>query len=282
MHPFILFLFLSLSSGLLSAENNPFISMEEYSEMVGNLDSSRNKIRTLNHHGSAYCFKTELTESFLDDCSKNSESKHVLEIGCAFGIKSSQIVQTGVFLVANDLDATHLAIMKDTFHLLSKENSCFSRVHYVLGSILDLEASSFGGDLFDAILIESVLHFMNPDEVQLALKKMHSLLKEGGAVYITVSSPFLKHLVVAYEQEKNKKSLWPGFFTDPESIHPACQRLHKPYHAFDAETLSRELFLAGFEIVEMEYIPIPHQEIDLALDGREGLIVIARKKSSAP
>lgn len=248
------------------------ISTEEYCHWIGTINPVRQNIKTLNQKGSAYCFNTELTNAFLEECAQ----KHVLEIGCAYGIKSMQIVQKGAYLVANDLSSSHIELMQKAFNHFAEHYPCFNNVNYIRGNLLEMELTQ----QFEAILIESVLHFLSPNEIRAALAKMNELLIDEGKVYITVSSPFLKHFAQVYEERKNAGDPWPGFFADPESIHPDNARLHKPYHTFDFETLQRELNLAGFEVVSAKYIDKPHQEQDLAYDGREGLIVIARKTRS--
>ncbi len=54
------------------------------------------------------CCTTELTDAFLENC---RDCFYVLEVGCAYGIKAYQIVQTGVFLTANDLDTLPLPVL---------------------------------------------------------------------------------------------------------------------------------------------------------------------------
>jgi SAM-dependent methyltransferase len=262
----------------VSAEVNQTVSMEDYCELIGPVNPSRQNILTLNNRGSAYCFKTYLSEAFLEYCRERCQNKHVFEVGCAYGIKSSQIVQTGALLLANDLNEYHIEMMRNAFSILSKRNSKFSNVSFLVKNIIDLDIEELEVKKFEAILVESVLHFMTPEEIQIALEKFHSLLEDNGRVYIMVSSPFLKYLVEAYEKNKENNEPWPGYFVDPEDIHPMNSRLSKPYHAFDEETMLRELTLADFHVIESGYIKRPHQEHDMALDGREGLFIIAEKR----
>lgn len=253
------------------------VSIQEYSEKIGSINPTRQSIRTLNHFGSAYCYENELTTAFLDFCREGREPKHVLEIGAGYGIKSSQIVQTGASLVINELSSEQLKCIKSAFQTFTLRDVRFGKCLMTEGSFIEKDLQELGGKPFDAILIESVLHFYDPETVVKALKRLHTFLKPRGRVYLLVSSPYLKYLYKAYEANRSQSSLWPGYFEDPESIDPNNRRLHKPYHVFDKETLQRELNLAGFSILVSKYIPRPHNEIDMALDNREGLIVVAEK-----
>lgn len=252
------------------------IDMETYSREVGEVNQDRQNITTLNKMGSAYCFTTELTDRFLEYCLENPDSQ-VLEIGCAYGIKSSQIVQTGVHLVANDIDEDHLKIMQLAFANFSKSNPQFANVDFFQGNIVNLPLECFNGAKFDAILIESVLHFLTPDEIQITLGKLNDLLKDNGRVYILTSSPYLKYLYDQYVINIELGQSWPGFFEDPQSISEGAARLRKPYHCLDEQTLGDALVATGFEIMDSKYISRPHHERDLAMDGREGLMMIAKK-----
>lgn len=200
-------------------DNFTSISAQEYCTKIGKLDPKRQCIQTMNNTGSAYSIFTELTESFLAYCRTLSQ-KYVLEIGCAYGIKSSQIIQTGAFLVANDLDEKHIEIMKNAFGFFSEKNPQFSNINFIVGNVLELNLEDYGNKKFDAILIESVLHFMTPEEIRITLRKLHEFLGENGKLFITVSSPFLKYFSVPYEENKKAGHAWPGFFADPEKFIP--------------------------------------------------------------
>ncbi len=253
------------------------LTMRDYGLQVGAINPERHAIKTLNKMGCTYCFCTDLTKSFLDFC-HTRPPKHVLEIGCCFGLKTALIAHSPASVVALDLDKGHVAAAQKQFQSLAESHPKFGDVLFVQGSFLDKDLESVGGQPFDAVMIESVLHFLSPEEVRQGLQRLHSFLKPGGKLYITVSSPYLKYLAEAYEENKAHGSEWPGFFPDPEKVHPVCGFLRKPYHTFDQATLERELKAQGFSIMTSLYMDKPHHETDLALDGREGLMIIAEKQ----
>jgi SAM-dependent methyltransferase len=222
------------------------VSIEEYAKLVGNINPTRHRIPTLNRYGAAMCFSNELTDAFLEHC-RDPHCKRVLEVGCAYGIKSSQIVQTGVFLVANDIDPRHLTMMKDIFEGLSRNNPHFHNVEYLLGDIASLRQEEVGIEKYDAILCENVLHFMCPHELRDTLASLYGSLIPGGRIYIAVTSCFLEKYRDIFEDNKAKGMEWPGIFEDPKGIR-------RPFHVFDEDTLNRELKRAGFTILTSKCI----------------------------
>lgn len=240
---FLIFSCLCSFSHLIAFEA---VSIEEYAKIVGNINPARHRIPTLNKYGAAMCFSNELTDAFLEHC-KDPHSKRVLEVGCAYGIKSSQIVQAGVFLVANDIDPRHLTMMKDIFEELSRNNPHFKNVEYLLGDIAALSQEKVGIEKYDAILCENVLHFLYPHEVRNALASLYGSLIPGGRIYISVTSCYLDKYRDVFENNKAKGMEWSGIFEDPKGFR-------RPFHVFDEDTLNRELKRAGFTILTSKYI----------------------------
>lgn len=261
---------------LFALDTFPIISLEEYSKKVGEIDPVTQSIVTLNMNGASFCYATELTEAFFDYC-KTPDCTYVLEVGAAFGIKTSQIVQTNTFVVANDIEPRHLEIMKDTFMQLAVKAPCFHNVNYVVGNIIDLGEQELGSRKFDAILCESVLHFMRPEAMRKTLSHFYTHLKEGGRLFLTVCTPFIQGFCRIYENNKLIDAEWPGFAEDPEALDSTLLYVHKPFHSMDQETLIRELALAGFSVVSSKYISKSYRHPELQYEGRDWLIAIAEK-----
>lgn len=256
-----------LSSALVYGD----ISIEEYAAMIGNINPVTHRISTLNHNGSAMCFTTELTQAFLDQC-RQPGCANVLEVGCAYGIKSSQIVQTGVSLVANDLEPSHLDKMKATFAELAQSDARFSNVQYLPGNITTISQEELGIEKYDAVLCESVIHFFNPEEVRAALAALYRSLRTGGKIYLNaMSCYYLKRLQDKYERNKAEGMEWPGIFESPST------KIHRPFHLFDEEILIRELKRAGFKPVMCKYIPKIFGAKEFQEDNKRLIIAIAEK-----
>jgi|GEM_PF-6197820 len=264
---FILLLLFFTSFQNLTAQ--PAISLEQYAAIVGTINPITHRISTLNRNGAAMCYTTELTDAFLEHC---RDCFYVLEVGCAYGIKASQIVQTGVFLTANDLDPRHLDVMKKAFMQLAENYPCFNNVRYVSGNFANMNEEQIGSQKYDAILCESVMHFMTPSEFRNTLKNFYSFLNNKGKVYITVFTPYHPEYYEVFQINKANGIEWPGIFTDPAGISPII------YNIVDEEILTRELLNAGFNVLKSKYIQKPFLEKKSQYDGRDWLIVIAQKE----
>jgi len=111
---------------------------------------------------------------------------------------------------------------------------------------------------------------MCPHEIRAALRAMHESLKPGGKIYITVMSAYLRNFKDAFESNKKQGTQWPGFFAEARGIDG-------PYNIFDEEILTRELVLAGFNMLKSKYISKPFLEEECQNDGRDWVIAIAQK-----
>lgn len=251
------------------------LSSLQAGEASSSSEAQQEKIRTLNDYGFAYTFNSPLTELFLAQCGQLGRSGRVLEIGCAYGLKSLQIATCGVELTALDLDPRHIAFAQEHYNNLLEAGHCLGKARFLSGNFLDIEVETLGASSFDLISMESVLHFFNPKEVGEALHKIKKVLKPGGLLFLSASSPYLKHFAPLYEEAKARGEPWPGFFNEPGNVHPIDRRLHAPYHTFDIETLQRALTEAGLLPLDIHYVPLLHHELDMALDGREGIVAIA-------
>lgn len=122
----------------------------------------------------------------MDKLLADYQFESVLDIGCGEGIHSEEFLRSGKDVTA--IDYGESVYFKRNKH----------RVKTIIG---DVNTYDFGGNQFDCIWCAHVLeHQLNP---HLFLKKLHSILKEGGVLAITV--PPLKNTVVG-----GHVSLWTG------------------------------------------------------------------------
>jgi hypothetical protein len=101
-------------------------------------------------------------------------------------------------------------------------------------------------------------------------------------LFILSSSPYralYKSIIPIYEQRVQEQQQWPGYFTglkklvDEQFAHVVPNTLH----FIDDKVLSRELMRTGFIIEKAELYPRKDLSDKIILDGREGVVVIARK-----
>lgn len=265
-----------VSLGCATAPKTTTLARYEYCDGLPDIDESRSRVKTKNNFGAMYCFNSPLTNLFLEDI--DGKKLNILEIGPAFGAKTIQILNRGSSVDALEIDEKHLSILQRHVRNYFRKRNLRYDLEIFLGSATELpQAVKNKAGSYDAILSESVFHFLPPQELQKALANAYLLLKPEGKIYIMVSSVYLKHVHQWFLEQKEMAHAWPGFFGNVNSRHADLARLNPNYHFFDHETLQRELAAQGFTVVLNRYVPLPHQEFDLALDGREGLMMVAQK-----
>lgn len=73
---------------------------------------------------------------------------------------------------------------------------------------------------FDAILIDKVLHFMTPNEIEMQLEYVKKALTVGGRLYIVTVTPhhphFRKKFLPIYLQRRDEGVSYPGYIPDDD------------------------------------------------------------------
>ncbi|CAH6419060.1 Methyltransferase [uncultured virus] len=172
--------------------------------------------KTLNGYGIMTKFNMVLTQAFLN----NIQDKDILEIGPAFGRNVREILRKCKSYTAIDLDSRHLDYLRSHACNPSELDSnqdpkgsqvCnISKLTTICGKFpnVDLDDASF-----DVILIERVLHFFTPYEIDLVLATLYRILRPGGTCYILTSQPDNKLLVGrwTYNLQRWLRFSHPGF-----------------------------------------------------------------------
>jgi len=175
-----------------------------------------------------------------------------LDIGCAYGIATLAALERGARVCACDMDAKHLEILEQRVDQNMKD-----RLRCVRGSMpeIDFDENSFG-----AVLASRVLHFLNGDQVEQTLRKMHDWLMPGGRIFLVADSPYTgpwKILSDDYERRKAAGEPWPGFVADYAQFLPASQDPSKHpsfINPMDPDTLAQACTGAGFDVMEARWL----------------------------
>jgi hypothetical protein len=118
-----------------------------------------------------------------------------------------------------------------------------------------------------------------PEELKLTLEKMYNWLQPGGKIYLITdtcfSGPWKKYLP-EFDRKKAEGDPFPGFIEDalqclPVSKLPKGMTPHM--NCLDPDTLARECKLAGFEIIEADFLGPARSEAKYAKD-HAGIIAI--------
>ena len=206
-------------------------------------------IPTLNHRG----FMSETLDRFAMAFIEYAAicGSEVLDMGCAYGVATREVLVRGGRVLASDMEAGHLAI-------LARETppEFRDRLRTQVGTLPDVD---FPDAAFGAILASRVIHFLRGDEIRLAFAKMFRWLEPGGRVFVIADSPYTGFWFSAapdYERRKAAGEEWPSFIAD---IAPLLQMQELPagmleyLNPLDPDILRREAELAGFVVEEAAF-----------------------------
>jgi SAM-dependent methyltransferase len=174
-----------------------------------------------------------------------------LDIGCAYGVATREVLVRGGRVLACDMEPGHLEILEREMPSEHRE-----RLRTQPGLLPDVD---FPERRFGAILCSRVVHFLDGDELRLAFAKMYRWLRPGGRAFIIADSPytgFWSSIADDYERRKAAGEEWPAFIED---IAPLLQREQVPegmlayLNPLDPDLLAREARRAGFTVEEAAF-----------------------------
>lgn len=175
----------------------------------------------------------------------------VLDMGCAYGVATREVLERGGAIMACDMEAGHIEIL----HRETPED-LRGRLRTSVGA---LPAVNFPERAFGAILCSRVIHFLTGDEIRESLEKMHAWLKPGGRLFLVADTPytgFWFSTAPEYERRKSAGEEWPGFI---DNIAPLLNREEPPpdmlpyLNPLDPDILRRECERAGFTMEEAAF-----------------------------
>jgi SAM-dependent methyltransferase len=210
-----------------------------------------------------------ISTRFVDESAKMEGIS--LDVGCAYGIATLAALKGGSEVVACDMDQAHLNILlketpeNDKPRLTTKKGT--------------LPGVDFKNQSFVAIHCSRCLHFLVPEELKLTLEKMYNWLQPGGKIYLITDTCFSgpwKQYLPEFDRRKAEGDPFPGFIEDalkclPVSKLPKGMTPHM--NCLDPDTLARECKLAGFEIIEADFLGPARSEAKYAKD-HAGIIAI--------
>ena len=232
-------------------------------------------IPTLNQMGYMTLNLDPYSQEFIRFAS--SAPSPVLDIGCAYGVASLAALEAGATVVANDIEADHLTLLRQ-----KTTNETRKRLVLCQGDFSSREIN-FLENSFSAVLICRVLHFFAREKIKKTFKKIYNYLDFNGKLFIVSDTPYVslyKNMIQDYETRIRNMEEWPGEFCGniPQYIsgwdvnHPI-----KTLHFLDQKVLKRELEFLGFQVEKVELFPRPDYLPEGQLDGRECIGLIARK-----
>lgn len=222
---------------------------------------------TMNNMGTCEDFLDELTQAFVD----YAKGKNVLDIGSGYGTAAICALENGAnMVIANDLIEEHLNIAGDR---TDKELILAPR-DFLRNPIGPLDRECLCNRL-DAILLNKVIHILDPRFIQFGFANLYDLLKEGGKLFIKSMTPYSKSVLphtreAAEERERNNKA-FPGYF-EKSGVDGAPEK----FNLFTVRELRKTLEIRDFIVEQCKYIPA-HIESMRGDFGKDYVMAIARK-----
>lgn len=196
---------------------------------------------TVNQQGWAFQYLDQYCTEFVS-LSKSALGP-VADLGCGFGFTSIKLLEAGTTTIANDLCEAHLEDLRN-----SVSPSVASRLSILPGDIrkLTFDDCSLGG-----ILAARVVHFFGVEEIRKLIQNFFTWLKPGGILCVTCSTLLHFATPTAYAEYLEKKRCgeeWPGKLTRDSIREDLASEMPQDFYGFDAETLFKEVRLAGFTV----------------------------------
>lgn len=253
---------------------------------VGDLkipEENRFRVPTMNRFGYMFTKFDPIVDKWLESLTQNPD-QILFEVGGAYGNVANAALEKGIKkYYLNDCEEKHLKIFVQQLKENKKEH-LFSSLEIIPGRCPD--DIKLRDNCLDAILVNKVLHFFTPDNIDSFVEWIRKGLKIGGLVYIFTISPFYKgheEILIGYEERKFKGIRFPGWCASCEKMdigkiyNPHVRPISLLY--MEMSTL-KELFQKhGFQIMEEFNLAIINEKNPEWRPGKDMAGIIAKKLS---
>jgi SAM-dependent methyltransferase len=212
-------------------------------------DYKHSTAKTKNMTGYMRNYLCRISERFSTQ--EYNDDDRILEIGFGIGAVLASLLREGAEnITAIDPDQEHIdaatVLLEKTFG-----GEMEGKLKFVCDELPLL--SRLETNHFTSILSAQVLHFLKPDEFEIALKRIFDILMPGGTFFMTIGSPYIESYPgFAEEYEKRRGiSKFPGFLENPKKFNPNGIQHHPGrFLFFDPVVLAQRVSEVGFNIVE--------------------------------
>jgi len=232
-------------------------------------------VKTFNNTGYMTTYLDEVSQAWVDSAKKSSGLN--LDVGAAYGVATLAALQESkATVMAVDLDPRHLEVLQARAEELKLGDRLMTMDADFPSGLKKVEDGSVTN-----ILICRVLHFFDGKKLQDAINWCAAKLVKGGGLFLVNETPYLRNFqsfIPIYEERRRRGAEFPGFIEDVKAIAPERAPFLPPQmHLLDGEVLGRVCTKAGLTVEKTVVIPRPNFPVDIQLDGRESVGVIARK-----
>lgn len=240
------------------------------------------KSPSMNGMGYIFFSISPIGEAFLQNEAK--ANKVVLEIGAGFSDLSVEALNKDIrSYTANDLSQAHLEILVARIHRRFGNSSSDKLKKLKLWHGKAPRDLPNVEDCYDAIIIDKVLHFMNPQEILQFIQWTKRALHSEGKLYVTTVSPFsssYEALRPMYLEKCIQGSLFPGHFQNAmRYINSEVIKKYPDFRIPDEIVLfARRDLINLFEREEMEIVQT--YSLDIPNEERATWCVVDDEKSN--
>ncbi len=248
--------------------------------MITDENTQSKLIPTLNNMGwMVASIGDPYTWDFIDYAA--NASLPVMEIGAAYGVAATSVLNQGGRIIVNDLEPHHLqALYGQTPEHLRKN------LQVLPGSCID--GIELEGESVSAILCARVFHFFDSDTIATCLARFHRWLEPGGKLFVVADSVFHGMNQPIFPEFLARKSAghptpgWVSLKNNPvigaqENKAELLQAMPEYFNFIDIDTLSALFNAAHFTVESADYFhPEYYYEFSL-WDGREGMGMVGIK-----
>jgi SAM-dependent methyltransferase len=188
---------------------------------------------------------------------------HVMDVGAAwYGVNTIPALRTGHIVHAVDSRKELTALAARAKQIATDISDVYFWAHWAERLKLHVgripEPYNLPDNSVDSIMMGSVLHFLNPEEVHLALKEAFRVLKPGGKIFLEAQTPYMRGLdnwrralwkdraVVAEDLD------WPWQIHNEHRQFPTLREI-KYINLFDITRMRKALRRSGFEVEKIGY-----------------------------
>lgn len=241
-----------------------------------NIQDNFDYLPTLNNMGYMSPSLDQIQLAFVNESKSNSNGRF-LDIGCGFGVATLPLINEGCHVIACDLDAGHLEVLNEKIPGEKKTLITLKQGHFP--NEICLPENSI-----DYVNLSMVLHFLPPSVIRKTFTTIFKILKGGGKLFLTTSSPYQATLSSFLPTYESKRELyeWPGYIADiAEYVPQRAHLLPKMNIVFCVNELKRLATKFGFYVLEATFFSRVGIPDDLRLDGREYSGIICEKPRDA-
>lgn len=194
----------------------------------------------------------------------------VLDVGAAYGLVSLPALSKGAKVVANDIDARHLLLLREQAGMELRDRLFLNKKRFP-------NETNFPDNSLGAILLCRVAHFLTGREMEEAVTKMAKWLVPGGRIYVVTMSPYhhlLNGFLPTYLKGVEENSPWPGVINHMHEYAPHLkEKIPDFLHVMDSNSLGKGFKDQEFKIIKEDLFDYTRPEAKKSDDkGYYGVI----------